>query len=290
MVSGIFLIEEKYDKKKYFKRIFKFIFILAIWSLIYYFGIEKWKNNGIFTFIINTIFNPNMTSRHLWFMYAIIGIYIALPFIQSMAKNLTKEQENLFLILWMIISGGVVIYVPLAKELLNFSVDVIYPTPIIGATYYLGYFVSGYILYNRFNEKKESNKIKKINLYCILTYICSTLVSALGMYFLSIKNGKVYDIFTWYRSIFIVLSAFSIFILIVVNENKFKNKIILKLSSLSFGVYLIHYLFLFHIKLHINIIEYNPLIFIPFLTLIIYLLSLCSSFIIKKLPLIKKII
>ena len=54
------------------------------------------------------------------------------------------------------------------------------------------------------------------------------------------------------------------FILIVINEGLFKNKFILKLSSLSFGVYLIHFLFLFNIKEYINIIEYNPLIYIPY--------------------------
>ena len=290
MVSGIFLIDEKYDRKKYLKRILRFIIILIVWSIIYYFGIEGYKLNGFLTFCINSLFNADISSRHLWFMYAIIGIYIALPFIQSMVKNLNKEQENLFLILWMIISGGVVIYVPLAREILNFSIDVSYPVPILGATYYLGYFVSGYILYNRFKEIKNVKKINKINFWCIFSYICSTLISILGMYFISLRKGMVYDSLVWYRSIFIVIAAFSLFIIIVVNEDKFKNKFILNLSSLSFGVYLIHYLFLFNIKEYINIIEYNPLIYIPYLSFLIYLLSVCSSYIIKKIPLIKNII
>lgn len=290
MVSGIFLISEKYDRKKYIKRIVRFIIILVVWNLIYYYFNDGWKFNGFFTAFINSFFNPNTTSRHLWFMYAIIGIYIALPFIQNMCKNMTREHENLFLILWMIISGGVVIYVPLARELLNTSVDVSYPVPIIGATYYLGYFVSGYILYNRFNGIKDKSRINKLNFWCVFTYICSTIVSILVMYFVSLGKNMVYDVTTWYRGIFVVLAAFSIFILVVINEDRFKNKFILKLSSLSFGVYLIHFLILFNIKEYINIIEYNPLIYIPYLTFLIYLLSVCSSYIIKKIPVIKNLI
>ncbi len=289
MVSGIFLIGEDYDRKKYIKRIVRFILILVVWSLIYYFSIGGWKLNGFFTAILNSFFNSNMTSRHLWFMYAIIGIYIALPFIQVMCKNMSREHENLFLMLWMIISGGVVLYVPIGRELLNYSVDISYPVPILGAAYYLGYFMSGYILYNRFNGLTNKKKIKKLNFWCILTYICSTLISILVMYFVSIKRGMVYDVTTWYRGIFVILASFSVFILIVINEGLFKNKFILKLSSLSFGVYLIHFLFLFNIKGYINIIEYNPLIYIPYLTFLIYLLSVCSSFIIKKIPIIKNL-
>lgn len=290
MVSGIFLLNENFDRKKYFKRIFRFLLILIVWSIIYYLFNEGWKTNSIFTAFINTFFNADMTSRHLWFMYAIIGIYISLPFVQTMVQNMSREKEDLFLILWMILSGGVVIFVPLGRELLNRSVDFSYPVPIINATYYLGYFISGSILYNRFNGLKNSNKIKKINLYCILTFICSTLITILGTYFISIIKGNVYDSLIWYRSIFIVLSACSVFLLVVINEDKFKNKFILKLSSLSFGVYLIHMIFLTLIKRNINIIEYNPLLFIPIFTLLVYLLSLVSSFIIKKIPGVNKLI
>ena len=49
-------------------------------------------------------------------------------------------------------------------------------------------------------------------------------------------------------------------------------------------------IFLTLIKRNINIIEYNPLLFIPVFTLVVYLLSLVSSFIIKKIPGVNKLI
>ena len=115
MISGALLIDEKFDMKKYFKRIMKFIFILIIWSLIYYYSNEEHEEFNKVLF--NSLFNSRLTSRHLWFMYAIIGIYIALPFIQGMVKNMNRETEKLFIILWIIFCGSEVIYLPIFSSI-----------------------------------------------------------------------------------------------------------------------------------------------------------------------------
>ena len=289
MVSGIFLIKEDYDKKKYFARIKKFIIILVVWSIIYFLF-----NNNIFTsninilnVLFNSFFNANMTSRHLWFMYAIIGIYIALPFIQNMCKNLNREQENLFLILWILLSGLVVLYVPLARLITKTNVDIEYPIPIINAAYYVGYFISGHILYERYRNIKSD---KKKNILYLLGYLIPTLITCLSTYFISIYNGSVYDSMFWYRSIFTIISSFSLFILVIINEDKFQNKYILKLSGLSFGVYLIHVIFLEIIKENFKFINYSSVIIIPVITLLIYIISLMCSYILKKIPVIRKLL
>ena len=159
--------------------------------------------------------------------------------------------------------------------------------PIINSTYYLGYFISGHILYERFREMKTK---KSKNILLILCYILSTLITILSTYYISISKNEVFDSMMWYRSIFIIIAASSIFILIVKNEHKIKNPIIAKLSKYSFGIYLIHMIFLEVLKSNINIIRLNPIVFIPLITIIIYTLSLLSCIIIKKIPLIKKII
>lgn len=95
---------------------------------------------------------------------------------------------------------------------------------------------------------------------------------------------------TWYKSIFIILSSFAIFVLIIINKDKITNKNITKLSKFSFGIYLIHVIFLIKIKDNFNIISFNPIICIPIFSAIIYSFSLISCYIIKKIPLINKII
>ena len=288
MVSGIFLIREEFDKKKYIGRVKKFILLLIVWSIIYYL-LYNYANIGdtLLSSIVNSLFNANMTSRHLWFMYAIIGIYLVLPFIQNMCKNMSKQLENLFLILWISFSGLVVVFVPLARFLTNSDIDISYPIPIINAAYYLGYFISGYILYNRFKNIKAD---KRKNIICIAIYIMSTICTAFLTYFISKINNSVYDSFMWYRSIFIILSSFSMFVLVIINSNRIKNENILKLSKYSFGVYLIHVIFLYIIKSNITIINYSPIIFIPIISIVIYVGSLFSCFMLKKIPILKNLI
>lgn len=288
MISGIVLLNEEYDKKKYFERIKKYVLILVIWSIIYAF-VNKYINfdGSIFSVLFNSLFNANMTSRHLWFMYAIIGIYIALPFVQNMYKNLSVELKNLFLILWMGLSGLIVIIIPIARSITGLTINIDYPIPILNAAYYLGYFISGRILYEKYKDKKFD---KRKNILCVGVYLISILIISLSTYFISVTVDKIFDSMMWYRSIFIIISAFAIFILIIVNEDKIKNKNILKLSKYSFGIYLIHVIFLKIIKDNFDLIDYNALIIIPIVSLMIYIISLVSSVILKKIPIINKIL
>ncbi len=286
MVSGIFLINQDYTFKKYIQRILKFILLLAFWSAVYFFlNNDEYRNiTGV---IANSILNANQTSRHLWFMYAIIGIYIALPFIRCMCKNMTREQENLFLILWLFFSGFDVIYVPLARFLTNSNVDITYPIPIINAAYYLGYFIGGHILYERFKKTKGD---KKKNLLCILCYILPTLVTILVTCFFSVQTDSVYDPMMWYRSVFTAIASFAVFVLVIINGENIKSRFIFNVSKHSFGIYLIHMIFLNLLTENCNIIEFNPILAIPVITLGVYLISLICCFIISKIPLFNKLI
>ncbi len=283
MISGALLINEKYDKKKYFTRIIKFIIILIIWSIIYSILNETVELKTFFL----SLFNARSTQRHLWFMYVIIGLYIALPFIQNMCKNMTKELENLFIILWSIFSGLAVIYEPLINHIANIEVNVEYPIPIIQATYYLGYFILGHILYKRI----ENNEINIKNRSLILIYILSSLITFSFTLYSSIKLNYHYESMLWYKSIFTIIASTSIFLLVLNKNYNIKNEKIIKyFSSLTFGIYLIHMIFLNKITEHYLIINYSPILTIPILSLIILFLSIICISILKKIPYINKII
>ena len=288
MISGALLIKGEYIKEKYLKRIKKFIIILAVWSIIYYIvGIMRGGENNIVKGFVNSFFNTEYTSKHLWFMYAIIGLYIALPFVQRMCKDMTREEENLFLILFLGICGLSGVYLPIATAITRHNMEVIYPVPLINSAYYLGYFICGHILYERFKNIKNN---KKYNLYCILTYIVTVLLMTIITYILSKNMGRLVTTAFWYRGILIILESFSLFILVIINEDKFTSPVIGKIASLSFGVYLIHAIFLFIIKDNIDIVSYPAILMIPLLTLIIYLCSLFSSYILKKIPIVKELL
>lgn len=287
MISGAFMGDKEFDKKSYFNKIFKFIGILAIWSIIYYFTKNGFEFEGVEKVIANSFFNADMTSRHLWYMYPLIAIYIALPFIQNMCKNLSKESENLFIILWFLLSGLSFIYIPLAEFITKGNITLEYPVPLINSAYYVGYFVSGHILYKRF---KDVSFNKKQNLICIGIYLVSTLITILSTYFISLKVGNAISPPTWYRGALVIIASFAVFLLIIANKDSFKAPFIYTLSKHTFGIYLIHMIFLNIIKKTVTVAELNPVIAIPVITATVYICSLISCMLLSKIPFIKKVI
>lgn len=287
MISGAFALEKEFDRKKYFERIFKFLIILIAWSAIYYFCKSGFGIKNLGKVITNSFFNANMTSRHLWYMYPLIGIYLALPFIQNMCKNMSRELENLFLILWFCLSGLSVAFLPLAKFITKTDIEISYPVPLLNSAYYLGYFIAGHILYKRFKNIELS---KKQNILLIFGYILSSSASAIITYFVSLKINRLCEPTGWYKSALIILATAFIFILFANKEKAFKSPIISLFSSQTFGIYLSHMLFLNIIKKCIVITDINPLISVPVITLIVYLASWIFSLILSKIPLLKKLI
>ena len=287
MIGGIFAIPKEYSGKKYLARIIKFIIILVLWSVIYFLTRNGFAIKEMPKAFINSIFNADETSRHLWYMYPLIGIYIALPFIQNMCKNLKYQHENLFLGLWLCFSGLSFIFLPAARAILKTDIELSYPIPFINSAYYLGYFISGHILYKRFGNVGFS---KSKNIICILVYILASVITTILAYFISVKNNDFFDAALWYRGILIIIASFAIFILIAANEQKFKAEIICKLSKHTFGIYLVHIVFLDIIKKYINILTLSPIIAIPLITALLYICSLVTCIILSKIPFIKKIV
>lgn len=271
MISGSLLANKKYDKKKYLARIKKFSIILVIWTIIYLLWENLYLGKTNFNFT-QLIFSPE--RAHLWYLYAIIAIYIAQPFASAIVNNISKEEKKLFVILWLLFYG--VIYS--LKTL--FNLNIIYQIPIISGTYYLGYFIIGNFIY----QMKDIKEYKKYNNKLIIIFVLSTLITILTTYFISIKTNRYYDAMFAYRSIFIMLSSISIFALALINDKK-NSKIIDILPKYSLGIYLIHGIFLDIIKNIFNIYQIPSIIGIPLYTTIIFILSLLAIKIIKKIPL-----
>ena len=73
MISGATLLSKKNDKSKNKERIIKKIIILIVITIIYFIWDKYYMNKNIN--IISLLNKPE--RKLLWFMYAIIGIYIA---------------------------------------------------------------------------------------------------------------------------------------------------------------------------------------------------------------------
>ena len=102
MISGSLLADKKYNKKKYKSRISKYSILLILWTIIYLLWEHFYLGQTNFNFK-QLLFSPD--RAHLWFLYAIIAIYIAQPFISAIVNNISKEEKKLFVILWLLFFG-----------------------------------------------------------------------------------------------------------------------------------------------------------------------------------------
>ncbi len=265
MLSGMLLLRRPVDLKKNTKRILEklvyLVFITGIYLLwdIFYMG----KTNINYLGLIS---NPE--RKLLWFMYAIIGLYVALPFIRRMVENMTKQEDVLFIVLWVALCGGV--------HLLNFffRLNVVYPVAIINGAYYLGYFVMGHII-GKYKEDIEA-RLSKVKVKMLMWLLClaSFTATVLFTYLTSLSSERYYKYFFQYKSLFIIIASVLFFLLIYTSCKNKENKLVSLISKHSFEIYLFHGIVLDFVMLNFDFKSVNGFIGILFFALVIFTVTL----------------
>ena len=270
MISGSLLLDRSFNKEKYIKRVLKYIVLIVVWDIIYlvweyfYLGVTYDK---LYMLIIDPY------RAHLWFLYTILVLYAIQPLLKLIMDKSNNVVKIILLTVWIILSLASMINPYVAKFFTIFS--------------YIGYFIIGKYLYD-FIKKYD---LRKYNISLVLIMIICFSISIWMNYSLSIKLNQFYNLFFAYRTPFIMISSFALYVLIISNYRKDSlNKFITGLSDLSLGVYLIHGIFL---DVTVKIFIYssiNSLIGIPVFTVIIFVLSIISTIIIKKIKYLNYII
>lgn len=264
MISGATSLGSHYDFKKYAKKVLNTAAVLLITSVLY----RIW--NIVYfdrAYDYHDIFDTP-TKLHLWYLYAYLGIMIMLPFLQSMFRNLEKKYEILFVVIWFV-------FLVAYRVLDRLNMDIGYPLPIIGSTYYVGYFVLGHLICKYLKEIK----IKRVWLY-VIRY-GSLLTTVLLMCYGSFSRNKHYDWYWQYRALFIALQSISMFILIAGKTPKkrtiFGRDLVADIARLSFMIYLIHPFFLDIIKTELSYERWSAYAAIPAGVILTFLCAVISA-------------
>ena len=269
------------------KKVGHFVLVLAAWTVIYFvFDIFFMKYTFTKTQIINLLFKS--AKPHLWFMYAIIGLYVISPFARILVKNMTKAQAKYFVWLWIGLTGGLKIF-RLVLSFFHVKTSTPYPVPLVQTTYYFGYFVVGYLLYREIRE--EGLYIKPW--ICATTIVLCDIIMVAATYLNTLKNSKFYNGALMYRGLFVMLSAMAIFIWIVESKPIAREKAkkwLGTLSPLLFGVYLIHIIFYDLIVRLIKIKKVNAIVGVPLFSVLTFAVSLFCIWLLRKIPGVKKIV
>lgn len=218
------------------------------------------------------------TWDHMWYLYMLVGLYFIIPFLKKFINNATKKDLNYFLIVNIIF----LCIFPMINYLFNINIGFTIPI----ATLYPFYLVLGYYLGN------DLITIKNKYLYLIggIDILVFISASVLDMKYGLTRFRKLGE----FNSIFVL--SFGVFLFLIVKQAKNfcdrHYKIVIKLiSRCSFGIYIIHMFFIniLYKVLKLNPLTHNSLILIPF-AILIFILSFIATFILTKIPIIKKYI
>ncbi len=281
MISGWLMLSRAFNFEKNKKKLIHYISILFIWSVIFLLWNACVLNEDVEWNPLFYLFEP--AKNHFWYLYDLIGIYIAYPLIDILVHHMNRKTENYFLFFWLLLAGGGNLLTRLLA-MGGVGVSLEYRVPILQGTYWLGYCVSGYILYKRRDElkKKVSNKLLTLSaLLSILAIVTLTYVDTL--------HAEVFkDRFLTYGELFSMIAAVSVFILNSRIQAR-EYRIMKAFGKYTFGIYLIHPVFIDIAKIHFGFGGLHLTYILPIL-IVVVLASAVSTFIILKIPHINKIV
>lgn len=232
LISGYFCIKSEFKIKKLLYIVFETLFYSVVIYLMFLLS-------GKITFSFKDLFFnflPTLT-RQYWFVTTYVGVYILSPFIKKISQLLDQKTHfSLLLILFLLL----VVYYNFFFfcDNLNFGGA----TGIVWFTFL--FFVGTYIYKYYKPDYKYKNKIKTFLLIQFISFIVKIgflLIYKCTNNILFLKGSNIFN--SVYNSIFCFLSSISFFLIFLninIKEGGFMKKIIIFLSSSSFGVYLIH--------------------------------------------------
>ncbi len=264
MISGALLIDETVLIRKSLKRVKSTFLTLLLWSFIYLIWNYCYRNR---MYDFRLVFEEPIKS-HLWFLYAILGMYIVLPFLQNMFKDMQDILMRYFVGMWFL-------FLTLEYILALCDLKVTYQIPLVGDSCYLGYFALGYII------KKT---IKKVPIPSKVCYACAVILLSLVImltYVFTTTDGVHYEELFQYRNVLIAVPAALIFYDAIKNPHRTYSdrtkKMLTFLSRHTFMIYLCHVIFLDIVKLEFAPRSMSSFVGIPLYSAFVFGCSLVFS-------------
>lgn len=295
MISGsLFLSREVKIGSLYKKNIARLAVAYFIWSTFYAIVIPVTKHlvSGSAEISVTSIIENIIGGHyHLWFIPMIVGLYMCTPIIKKIVES--KSVTKYFLILSFIFAFLIPQAVIIADDFIGgrFTAGLIKAQSVIDGNMQLhlvlgfsSYFVLGYYL-NKIDLSQKKRTI--IYVLGLIGGIATVALSALASWKTNSPTGEYYDNFR-VNVLFMAIAVHTWF--------KYKeypcsklNAFVSALAKYSFGAYLIHAFVIYCLeKVGMNTLICSPLISIPFISLVVVVISFSISWALHKVPVINK--
>lgn len=245
-LTGYLMLDRKYKKEDvwtfYKAKVLHLLIIAFIWTGIYYLfaWIVLGRHFSVYDFIKQFTFTADRpVAPHLWYMPAIIGLYLFIPFVANALKSMDKKVIKLFIALATCYLFVVPTINVLARSIgglpVRNNVELNYLGGMCGTFMVLGYLTKRYM--NVLNSKIKTSGLVIV---CVASIVLCTIMN----YFLFV--GLKYNYMPWYDSIFILFASTSLFIVLLRLLDKAKpRQYLYSASTAVLGCYLVHYIFIY---------------------------------------------
>lgn len=283
MCSGALLLNRRVDLKNNIKKILKYLFILILFSLLYYVYLST-RNNDLINLLwfFKYIYHNQYFSYSgcYWFIYSYISFLLIVPFLKVLADNIGRDQIKYLFIVAFIFST----FFPLLEIVLKLD-KLVLSFPFAALSIY--YPLIGSYIDKLNNEKLCNNGYMKLLLVLFFCIAISIIVSIICL-----KQGTFSQKILSLPSMIISITLFALVKRIYeTHEISGITKKVLKLtSSCVFGIFLLHGVIMNEISLFINS-HLRLYSFHYAIVEVVLVFGICFilTFVLKRIPLIKNI-
>lgn len=271
MVSGALLLKVNIGKpietKSFLrKRFIKILIPLVFWSIVGW-GLELCGCD-------------NAELSILWFMYSLAGMYLLTPVLSRWLCVAKVKEIEFYLVLWL-----VTLCVPFVKLLIPVNEsDTSWLYYFHG---YVGYYVLGFYLQNCWARRMSVGR----KWMFALVFVCISVILPIALLMLNVEVD-FYSLF-WYLSVTVALQCvvwWSVVRRLMKNVANLP-RLVVELSKLSFGVYLIHILVMRNVLWKTEWMQgMNGIVQIVVCTILTFIISALISWGISKIKYVKAVI
>jgi len=287
MISGaLFLSPDKplVIRRLFGKNLLRIVYAFLFWSMIYVL-VNEGIGQGPKIAFISVLKGP----PHFWFLYVLIGIYLVLPVLKAIAAQ--EKAFNYFVGLAVIttfvipsIFGHIALLNPLRTQVLADYYDGFG----LSSLYFITYFILGHWLFSH----PISSRMRMV-IYILAAL--SVVGSVVGTRWLSFRIGFCHGFFYDDLHPFVLIQGVAVFVFL---KDRFRTlppkwrRIVVNLSSYSFGIYLVHPLLMNICTEYIGISSsaFNVVWFVPIYIIWIFILSYLLVKLVSMVPFMRKFV
>lgn len=274
LLTGYLILNKEFENEDKVKRFYKnnlfpLFVINEIWVILHWiiaFVLEKGNIPFVYTQSMNEInidieqivYSLLMIRRscypNMWYLPMIIGMYIFLPYITRIVKDYWEIvfKVLLFSICVLFITSDIAYILKLMD--LNYTTKPIISLSFGGGIYGI-YIIVGYYL------SKKDTFLKTINTKVLFMMFMGIEFVDIVLTLINFNSGRIVSFFEYNDSFFQLMIVVVLFELI--SRIRFKDNIIsklfVKISKLSFPVYLIHYPVMLIVDNYMKNLEYSSI-------------------------------